>query len=178
MVSLSELRSAEEIHEQDMRDLDYRREHERTRLANDVAIKVIRYRVDHGLTQAALARQLGMRQPHIARLESGDHEPSLSMLARLSAGLGLDFSVTVKPDQMRLRYAARDGGGADGERRCTNPEMIGWHAQGRRHPGPTWMKSARACRRVIYRPPGSWPARTWVTGRASAWHGHCGGPPC
>ena len=57
MVKLSELRSAEEIHEQDMRDLDYRREHERTRLANDVAIKVIRYRVDHGLTQAALARR-------------------------------------------------------------------------------------------------------------------------
>jgi hypothetical protein len=37
MVKLSELRGAEEIHEQDMRDLDYRRGHERTRLANDVA---------------------------------------------------------------------------------------------------------------------------------------------
>jgi ribosome-binding protein aMBF1 (putative translation factor) len=117
MVKLSELRGAEEIHEQDMRDLDYRREHERTRLANDVAIKVIRYRVAHGLTQAALARQLGMRQPHIARLESGDHEPSLSMLARLSAGLGLDFSVEVKPDRMRLRYAVRDGSGGNGERK-------------------------------------------------------------
>ena len=82
------------------------REHERTRLANDVAIRVIRYRVDHGLSQAALARQLGMRQPHIARLEAGDHEPSLTMLARLSTGLGLDFSVEVKPDRMRLRHAA------------------------------------------------------------------------
>ncbi|MDQ2877252.1 MAG: helix-turn-helix domain-containing protein [Actinomycetota bacterium] len=106
MVKLSELRSAEEIHEQDMRDLDYRREHERTRLASDVAVRVIRYRADHGLSQAALARQLGMRQPHIARLEAGDHEPSLSTLARLSAGLGLDFSVDVKPDRMRLRHAA------------------------------------------------------------------------
>lgn len=106
MVKLSELRSAEEIHEQDMRDLDYRREHERTRLASDVAVRVIRYRADHGLSQAALARQLGMRQPHIARLEAGAHEPSLSTLARLSAGLGLDFSVDVKPDRMRLRHAA------------------------------------------------------------------------
>jgi DNA-binding phage protein len=70
-----------------------------------------------GLTQAGLARQLGMRQPHIARLESGDHEPSLSMLARLSAGLGLDFSVEVKPDRMRLRYAVRDGGDGNGERK-------------------------------------------------------------
>jgi transcriptional regulator with XRE-family HTH domain len=108
MVKLSELHTAEELHEQDMRDLDYRREYERTRLANDVAIKVLQYRVDHGLSQTQLARMLGMRQPNIARLEAGDHEPSLSTLARLSAGLGLDFSVDVKPDRLGLRYRARD----------------------------------------------------------------------
>jgi len=118
MVKLSELRSADEIHEQDMRDLDYRREYERTRLANDVAIKVIQYRVKHGLTQAALARLLGMRQPHVARLESGDHEPSLSTLARLSTVLGLDFSVDVKPGGLKLRYAARDGVDAQERKRA------------------------------------------------------------
>lgn len=118
MTKLSALLNADDIHEQNMRDLDYRREHERTQLANDVAIKVIRYRVDHGLTQAALARLLGMRQPHVARLEAGDHEPSLSTLGRLSAALGLDFSVTVKPDRMRLRYAVRDSGGADERKRA------------------------------------------------------------
>jgi ribosome-binding protein aMBF1 (putative translation factor) len=112
-----QLVSADEVHEQDMRDLDYRREIERTRLANDVAVKVIQYRVSHGLTQAALARKLGMRQPHIARLESGDHEPSLSMLARLSAGLGLDFSVDVKPDRMKLRYTVRTAGDETGGRK-------------------------------------------------------------
>ncbi len=117
MVKLSELRTAGEIHEQDMRDLDYRREYERTRLANDVAIKVIQYRVSHGLSQAELGRKLGMRQPHVARLESGEHEPSLSTLARLSAALGLDFSVDVKPDRMKLRYAVRDSGGPRDERK-------------------------------------------------------------
>lgn len=110
MPRLSELRSAGEIHEQDMRDLEYRREYERTRLANDVAIKVIKYRTNHGLSQSALARMLGWKQPHVARLEAGDHEPSLSTLARLSAVLGLDFSVTVKPDRMRLRFGVRDSG--------------------------------------------------------------------
>lgn len=118
MMKLSELRTADEIHEQNMRDLDYRREHERTRLANDVAIKVIKYRVSHGLSQAALGRLLGMRQPHVARLESGDHEPSLSTLARLSTALGLDFSVTVKPDRMKLRFAVRDGSAADERKRA------------------------------------------------------------
>lgn len=117
MVRLSELRTAGEVHAQDMRDLDYRREYERTRLANDVAVKVIRYRVDHGLSQAELGKMVGMRQPHVARLESGDHEPSLSTLSRLASALGLDFSVTVKPDRMRLRYAARGTSDPSGERK-------------------------------------------------------------
>lgn len=110
MAKLSDLRTAAEIHEQDMRDLDYRREVERTRLANDVAVKVLRYRTGHHLSQAELGRMTGMRQPHIARLESGEHEPSLSTLARLSTALGLDFSVDVKPGGLKLRHAVRDRG--------------------------------------------------------------------
>ena len=117
MVKLSELPTADEIHDQDMRDLDYRREYERARLANEVAIKVIRYRVSHGLSQAALARRLGMKQPNVARLEAGDHEPSLTMLARLSEALGQDFSVVVKGGRMRLRNPVRDGGPAADERK-------------------------------------------------------------
>ena len=103
MAKRPELISADEIHEQNMRDLDNRREHDRTRIANDVAIKVIRYRADHGLSQAALARMLGMRQPNVARLESGDHEPTLSTLAKLSEVLGLDLSVDIKPGHVQLR---------------------------------------------------------------------------
>jgi ribosome-binding protein aMBF1 (putative translation factor) len=103
MAKRPELISADEIHEQNMRDLDYRREHERTRLANDVAIRVIRYRAAHGLSQAALAEKLGMRQPNVARLESGDHEPSLSTLARLSEVLGEDFSIDISPGHLELR---------------------------------------------------------------------------
>jgi ribosome-binding protein aMBF1 (putative translation factor) len=60
---------------------EYRREHERTRLANDVAIRVIQYRAMHGLSQAELARRLGTRQPNVARLESGEHEPTIATLS-------------------------------------------------------------------------------------------------
>ena len=45
----------------------------------------------------------GMRQPNIARFESGEHEPSLSTLARLSSALGVDFSVEVKRAHLRFR---------------------------------------------------------------------------
>jgi transcriptional regulator with XRE-family HTH domain len=107
MVKLSELRTASEIHDQDMADPEYRREYERTRLANDVAIKVIAYRARHGLSQSQLARELGMRQPHVARLEAGQHEPSLATLARLADTLDLDFSIEVKRNRLRLRHPAR-----------------------------------------------------------------------
>jgi transcriptional regulator with XRE-family HTH domain len=110
MVKLSDLRSADEIHEQDMQDPEYRREYERTKLANDVAIKVIQYRVDRRLSQSALGRMLGMSQPNVARLEAGEHLPSLETLARLASVLAMDFSVDVKPDRMALRYASRRPG--------------------------------------------------------------------
>jgi transcriptional regulator with XRE-family HTH domain len=98
--------SARAIHERHMREsLEYRREYERTRFANDVAVRVVRYRAEHGLSQTALARLLGMHQPAIARLEAGEHEPSLTTLSRLSQVLGEDFSVDITPDRMELRSA-------------------------------------------------------------------------
>jgi ribosome-binding protein aMBF1 (putative translation factor) len=67
MVKISELETAEEVHAEDMQDPEYRREYERTRLASDVAIRVIQYRVKHGLSQTDLAKRLGMRQPNASR---------------------------------------------------------------------------------------------------------------
>ncbi len=117
MAELHEAVSTDDLHQQAMQDPGYRREFERTQLANDVAIKVIGYRVRHGLSQAQLARKLGMRQPHIARLESGDHEPSVATLARLADVLGLDFSLDIKRGRVRLRYAERDSARSAQKRR-------------------------------------------------------------
>jgi transcriptional regulator with XRE-family HTH domain len=47
-----------------------------------------------------------MRQPAIARLEAGEHEPSLAMLARLARGLGTDFSIDITPTALVLRDTA------------------------------------------------------------------------
>ena len=58
-------------------DPEYRREWERTALARAVAVKVIAYRAEHGLSQTALAKRLKMTQPAVARLESGGAQPSV-----------------------------------------------------------------------------------------------------
>lgn len=77
----------------------------RTAVANQLAMMVIAYRVEHGLTQTALARQLGMRQPAVARLESADHEPSVATLARLSEKLGLTLHLELSPGSVKLKSA-------------------------------------------------------------------------
>lgn len=96
---------------------------ERTALARAVAIAVIRYRAEHGLTQRALAKQLGMPQPHVARLELGEHNPSVDMLQRLAQGLGQCFIVAVAPaeraDELALPAGVQvltDVRGPDGSR--------------------------------------------------------------
>jgi len=53
-----------------------------------------------------LARLLGMHQPAIARLEAGDHEPSLATLSRLARVLGLEFHIDITPDAFELRDTA------------------------------------------------------------------------
>lgn len=106
MVKLSDLAAADELHERDLADPAYRAEHERTRLANALAIRVLRYRAEHGLTQTAFGQLVGMRQPHVARLEAGEHEPSLSTLVKLSSALGVDFTVDINPAGVQLRETA------------------------------------------------------------------------
>ena len=49
-----------------------------------VATRLVEYRDGHNLTQTALAEQLEMKQPAIARLKSGEHNPSLDTLLRIA----------------------------------------------------------------------------------------------
>lgn len=106
MPKLSDLATATQIAAEELTDPEIRREHERTALAHAVAMRVIGYRATHGLSQTALARRLGMHQPAIARLEAGDHEPSLATLARLAARLGIEFHIDITPDAFKLRDIA------------------------------------------------------------------------
>ena len=70
---------------------------ERMALARAVAIAMIRYRARHGLSQRAVARKLGVPQSHIARLELGEHNPSIETLRWLAQGLGIGFVIGVLP---------------------------------------------------------------------------------
>jgi ribosome-binding protein aMBF1 (putative translation factor) len=101
-MKLSDLTSADEVKAEALKDPAVRSEWDRTAVAREVASRVVRYRVEHGLSQAQLGAKLGVSQPYIARLESGDQSPTLATLARLAQRLGLEFHIDVTPTYVRM----------------------------------------------------------------------------
>lgn len=93
----------EQLLDEDLKDPAFRAEWERTALARSVAIEVIGYRIEHKLTQTALARVLGMKQPAISRLEIGETNPSWDMLVRLADVLGMEFLIDIAPAGHRAK---------------------------------------------------------------------------
>ena len=89
--------SATEVLAHDLEDETFKARWEETAFARQVALAVVRYRASHGLSQAALARLIGVSQPVVARLELGEHTPTWATLERLSRQTGLHFVVDVDP---------------------------------------------------------------------------------
>ena len=96
-MKLQSMRGSDKVNARQLKDPAVRAEWERTAVARAVAARLVEYRVEHALSQTALARQLGMKQPAVARLEAGEHNPSFDTLTRLSSALGIEFHITVTP---------------------------------------------------------------------------------
>jgi len=112
-MKLSDLPTAEEVLAERLNaDAEFRREWARTALARAIAVKVIAYRAEHDLSQTALAKRLQMTQPAVARLESGEHNPSFPTLLRLSEALGIELAIDIAPtwrEPQLIRKRARRG---------------------------------------------------------------------
>jgi transcriptional regulator with XRE-family HTH domain len=97
-MKLSDMKTNDElIAEEFVSNPEFRAEWERTTLARAVSLAVLRYRTERGLSQRALGEQLGMKQPQVARLELGEHNPSIETLMRLSSGLRMEFTIRIRP---------------------------------------------------------------------------------
>jgi transcriptional regulator with XRE-family HTH domain len=120
-MKFEELIPFEQILEEELQDPEFRAEWERLAPARAVAIRLVRFRADHDLTQTALARKLGMSQPAIARLESGDHVPTLPTLLKLSETLGLEISVAMTPPGQHPATPSRNRHASRIEERVTTP---------------------------------------------------------
>ena len=66
-MKLSQLPTVDAILEEELRDPAFREEWGRTALARAVALGVVRYRAQGGLSQRKLAEVLGWKPPQVAR---------------------------------------------------------------------------------------------------------------
>ncbi len=75
--------------------------YEQTRLRFELAEAVRARREELGLSQRQLAERAGMTQPGVARFEAGGTTPTLPLLERLAAALGLALNVSLAPAERR-----------------------------------------------------------------------------
>jgi len=78
-------------------DDEFRREWQRLAPARQFAAMLIEYRADHELSQRALAERLGVSQPRVARMESGEHNPDVDTIIATVDRLGTEFALDVAP---------------------------------------------------------------------------------
>ena len=81
------------LRERWMKDPEYRRAHFEGEPALRVAIHVIRFRNEAGLTQEELARRMNKKQSWISRVEWGQENLTLKTLGQLAYALDKDPGV-------------------------------------------------------------------------------------
>ena len=75
------------------RSAAYREQREARSGFREVAWLIIKYRMEHGLTQQELAKRVGTSHSQISRIESGRHMTSFDTLLRIARALDLKLLV-------------------------------------------------------------------------------------
>jgi len=75
------------VKEQIKHDRGFAKDLEEARVQVRLAVMIAHLREDKGLSQRDLARITGLKQPQIARIESGDYLPTLETLWKLADAL-------------------------------------------------------------------------------------------
>jgi transcriptional regulator with XRE-family HTH domain len=85
------------VAEEQLRDPSFKAEWQRLAPAREFASTLLRYRAEHDLSQRALAERLGVSQPRIVKLESGEHNPEIDTIINAVRQLGIEFALDVSP---------------------------------------------------------------------------------
>jgi DNA-binding XRE family transcriptional regulator len=85
------------VAEEQLADPSSRAEWQRLAPAREFAATLLRYRAEHEMNQRALAERLGVSQPRIVKLESGEHNPEIDTIINAVRRLGIEFVLDVSP---------------------------------------------------------------------------------
>jgi|GEM_PF-405489 len=107
-LEIRQARIWEEVLEEQLQDPSFRVHWERYAPARATADALIRYRIEHDLSQSQLAKLLGVKQPTVARWETGEYNPTWETLLLLAQKLGITTSLTVEPTTPSSASVAED----------------------------------------------------------------------
>lgn len=85
------------VAEEQLADPGFKAEWQRLAPAREFAATLLRYRAKHKLSQRALAERLGVSQPRVVKLESGEHNPEVDTIINAVRRLGIEFALDVSP---------------------------------------------------------------------------------
>ena len=75
-------------------DEETKEEFELSNILVDIACKIFNFRLDNNMTQKDLANKLEITQAMVSKLESGEYNPSIEFLFKISKKLGWRFELT------------------------------------------------------------------------------------
>lgn len=85
--------SFDEIKNDLLKDNEFKAEYEKLKPRYEAIEQIIKARKEQNITQAELAKRVGTQKSNIFRLESGNYNPSLDFLVKVSEALGKSLSV-------------------------------------------------------------------------------------
>ena len=97
----------DEVREQILADPKVKSEYDALEDEFTLAQQTISLRTSTGLSQREFSDQLGIKQPQLARIESGKQIPKLETLAKLAAGAGytleIHFVASTEPNKPKIK---------------------------------------------------------------------------
>lgn len=79
-----------------LKDPKFKAEYEKMQPKFEAVSALIEARIEKGLTQEVLARRISTKQSAIARIESGNANPSIGFLQKLAEALGKKLVIQFK----------------------------------------------------------------------------------
>lgn len=95
--------SWDSIRDEVLADPAVRAEYDALEMEFNVARQIIALRKVSGLSQRDFAARIGIKQPQLARIESGKQIPKLETLMKLAAGSGYNLEVHFVPADHKKR---------------------------------------------------------------------------
>ena len=86
-----------------LEDSNFKKEYDDLEPEYDIINAMIKARKEKGLTQKQLSELTGISQADISRIENGTRNPSLGMIKRLAAGMGMQLKLEFLPISNQLK---------------------------------------------------------------------------